>query len=89
MLIKSNFTLNCGETNHDSEKPQTPTNRSCITGYKSMPAKDIFHSAVRKGLEQEGWIITNDPLRTAIISCYLLGDRGSGFIFILIFSSGQ
>ncbi|WP_202962811.1 element excision factor XisH family protein [Planktothrix agardhii] len=54
-----------------------------------MPTKDIFHDAVKKGLEQEVWVITNDPLRTAIISCYLLGDRGSGFIFILIFSSEQ
>ncbi len=28
-----------------------------------MSAKDIFHDAVRKGLEKEGWVITNDPLR--------------------------
>ncbi|MBD2494338.1 XisH family protein [Nostoc sp. FACHB-280] len=28
-----------------------------------MAAKDIFHDAVRKGLEKEGWIITDDPLR--------------------------
>ena len=27
-----------------------------------MPAKDIFHNAVRNALEKEGWIITNDPL---------------------------
>ncbi|MGB3507720.1 MAG: XisH family protein, partial [Microcoleaceae cyanobacterium] len=27
-----------------------------------MPAKDIFHNAVKLGLEKEGWIITNDPL---------------------------
>lgn len=26
-------------------------------------AKDVFHSAVRKGLEKEGWLITDDPLR--------------------------
>jgi hypothetical protein len=26
-------------------------------------AKDVFHYAVRKGLEKEGWIITDDPLR--------------------------
>jgi hypothetical protein len=25
-------------------------------------AKDIFHHAVRRGLEKEGWIITDDPL---------------------------
>lgn len=28
-----------------------------------MSAKDIFHDAVRKGLEKEGWLITDDPLR--------------------------
>jgi len=28
-----------------------------------MPAKDIFYDAVRKGLETESWVITNDPLR--------------------------
>jgi hypothetical protein len=26
-------------------------------------AKDIFHNAVRKGLEKENWLITDDPLR--------------------------
>ncbi|MEH2059794.1 MAG: element excision factor XisH family protein [Nostoc sp.] len=27
-----------------------------------MAAKDIFHDAVRRALEKEGWLITNDPL---------------------------
>ncbi len=27
-----------------------------------MPAKDIFHNAVRSALEKEGWVITQDPL---------------------------
>ena len=27
-----------------------------------MTAKDIFHEAVRRSLEKERWIITNDPL---------------------------
>ncbi len=26
-------------------------------------AKDVFHYAVKKGLEKEGWLITDDPLR--------------------------
>lgn len=26
-------------------------------------AKDVFHYAVRRGLEKERWLITNDPLR--------------------------
>lgn len=31
-----------------------------------MSAKDIFHDAVRKGLEKEGWSITDDPLRIRV-----------------------
>ncbi len=27
-----------------------------------MSAKDIFHEAVKRGLEKEGWVITHDPL---------------------------
>jgi XisH protein len=27
-----------------------------------VPAKDIFHDAVRHALEKEQWIITEDPL---------------------------
>ncbi|ACC79297.1 hypothetical protein Npun_R0526 [Nostoc punctiforme PCC 73102] len=27
-----------------------------------MAAKDIFHDAVKRALENEGWLITNDPL---------------------------
>jgi glucose-6-phosphate 1-dehydrogenase len=27
-----------------------------------MAAKDLFHDAVKKGLEKEQWIITDDPL---------------------------
>lgn len=27
-----------------------------------MPAKDLFHDAVKAGLEKEGWTITADPL---------------------------
>lgn len=26
-------------------------------------AKDVFHNAVGNGLEKEGWVITDDPLR--------------------------
>lgn len=28
-----------------------------------MAARDVFHDAVRKGLEKEGWIVTDEPLR--------------------------
>ncbi|BAY64330.1 fdxN element excision controlling factor protein [Calothrix brevissima NIES-22] len=27
-----------------------------------MPAKDIFHDAVKNALEKDGWIITEDPI---------------------------
>ncbi|MEH1867876.1 MAG: element excision factor XisH family protein [Nostoc sp.] len=27
-----------------------------------MPARDIYHNAVKNALIQEGWIITDDPL---------------------------
>ncbi len=27
-----------------------------------MPAKDIFHDHLRKALEKDGWLITDDPL---------------------------
>jgi len=27
-----------------------------------MSAKDIFHDAVKRALEKDGWIITHDPL---------------------------
>lgn len=27
-----------------------------------MPARDIFHNAVKVALQKEGWIITHDPL---------------------------
>ncbi|MEE3716233.1 XisH family protein [Tumidithrix elongata RA019] len=31
-----------------------------------MSARDIFHDAVRKGLEDEGWVITDDPLKIRV-----------------------
>ena len=27
-----------------------------------MPAKDIFHDLVKRALQQDGWVITHDPL---------------------------
>ncbi|HMV82356.1 MAG TPA: XisH family protein [Blastocatellia bacterium] len=31
-----------------------------------MPAKDLFHEAVKAGLEKAGWTITNDPFRIQV-----------------------
>ncbi|MEA5534594.1 XisH family protein [Crocosphaera sp. XPORK-15E] len=42
-----------------------------------MPAKDIFHDAVTKGLEKEGWIITDDPLRIEVGDVEMYIDLGA------------
>ncbi len=42
-----------------------------------MSAKDRFHGAVRKGLEKEGWIITDDPLRIEVGDVEMYVDLGA------------
>ncbi|MFM7407701.1 MAG: XisH family protein [Cuspidothrix sp.] len=42
-----------------------------------MPAKDIFHDAVRKGLEKEDWVITDDPLRIEVGDVEMYIDLGA------------
>ena len=42
-----------------------------------MPAKDIFHDAVRNGLEKEGWVITEDPLEIEIGGVEMYIDLGA------------
>jgi hypothetical protein len=42
-----------------------------------MSAKDIFHDAVRKGLEKEGWVITDDPLRIEVGDVEMYIDLGA------------
>jgi hypothetical protein len=42
-----------------------------------MPAKDIFHDAVRKGLEKEGWVITDVPLRIEVGDVEMYIDIGA------------
>ncbi|WP_013325035.1 XisH family protein [Gloeothece verrucosa] len=41
-----------------------------------MAAKDIFHDAVRKGLEKEGWLITDDPLKIEVGGVEMYIDLG-------------
>jgi XisH protein len=38
-------------------------NKIKFLGCWLMAAKDFFHDAVRNGLEKEGWVITDDPLK--------------------------
>ncbi len=40
-------------------------------------AKDIFHDVVRKGLEKEGWVITDDPLEIEIGGVEMYIDLGA------------
>ncbi|MDD1414232.1 XisH family protein [Dolichospermum sp. ST_con] len=42
-----------------------------------MPAKDIFHDAVRIGLEKEGWVITDDPLKIEVGDVEMYIDLGA------------
>ncbi|MEA5517006.1 XisH family protein [Nodularia sp. UHCC 0506] len=42
-----------------------------------MPAKDIFHHAVRIGLEKDGWVITDDPLRIEVGDVEMYIDLGA------------
>jgi hypothetical protein len=42
-----------------------------------MAAKDLFHEAVRRALEKEQWIITDDPLKIEIGGTKLEIDLGA------------
>ena len=42
-----------------------------------MPAKDIFHDAVRIALEKDQWTITHDPLSLKIDDIELKIDWGA------------
>jgi hypothetical protein len=42
-----------------------------------MAAKDIYHTAVRRALEKDGWVVTHDPLVLAIGKTEFLIDLGA------------
>jgi hypothetical protein len=42
-----------------------------------MAAKDLFHDAVRRALEKEQWVITDDPLKIEIGGTKLEIDLGA------------
>ena len=42
-----------------------------------MPAKDVFHQAVRHALEKDGWTITNDPLLVDLKEVRVFIDLGA------------
>ncbi len=42
-----------------------------------MPAKDLYHEAVKNALVKDGWTITNDPLTLKIGDSRLFVDLGA------------
>lgn len=40
-----------------------------------MPAHDVFHAAVKKGLSKEGWTITDDPLYIEFGGLFMILSR--------------
>ncbi|NER51737.1 MAG: fatty-acid oxidation protein subunit alpha [Symploca sp. SIO1A3] len=42
-----------------------------------MPAKDLFHHAVRHALEKEDWIVTHDPLHIELPDIEVYIDLGA------------
>lgn len=42
-----------------------------------MPAKDLFHDAVRHALEKDGWTITHDPLQLRLAGPQMSVDLGA------------
>jgi len=42
-----------------------------------MAARDVFHDAVRNGLEKEGWLITDDPLEIEVGGVEMYIDLGA------------
>lgn len=42
-----------------------------------MPAKDIFHNAVKIALQKDGWIVTHDPLHLDLPDVEVYIDLGA------------
>jgi XisH protein len=42
-----------------------------------MPAKDVFHQAMRHALEKDGWTITDDPLLVDVKEVKVFVDLGA------------
>lgn len=46
-----------------------------------MARKDVFHEHVRKALEKEGWLITDDPYKIKVGGIYQEIDLGAEKLF--------
>jgi hypothetical protein len=42
-----------------------------------MPAKDLFHDAVKRAFEKDGWSITHDPLHLRVGQIDMYIDLGA------------
>ena len=42
-----------------------------------MSARDLFHNAVRKALEKDGWVITHDPYPLSVDEINMAVDLGA------------
>lgn len=42
-----------------------------------MPAKDMYHDAVKRALEKDGWVITHDPFIIEFKGLRLYADLGA------------
>lgn len=45
-----------------------------------MTARDLFHTAVRRALEKDGWLITHDPLRLTAGGAEFYIDLGAEYL---------
>ena len=46
-----------------------------------MPPKDLFHDAVKRALEKDGWTITDDPFTIKFADARLFADIGAEKLF--------
>ena len=47
-----------------------------------MAAKDLFHDAVKRALEKDGWTITHDPLFISFGGVEMYVDLGADYLAI-------
>ena len=47
-----------------------------------MPAKDLYHDAIRNALEKSGWTITDDPLTIEYEEVRVFADLAAEKTFI-------
>ncbi len=59
------------------ETPQTIADKTNGKRYNSIMARDLYHDAVKRALQKEGWQITADPLKIPVEDTNFLIDLGA------------